>query len=198
MLWCHVCQPQRCRGWRPDPAGRAVAECRFANCRWFGKRPSASHSPHSAGPNKPVLQESTRRVSLHRRSSRQHVARSCFRPSSNVNVPCPVLARLTRRLSLVSTANSHAFQLSRCYCSRRTLVAGISFAIDQPRHDSTRSCSKSPQSSCTPSGLQSAPVPGWFACPGETCMHAARSKRSGDGVQHPGGNSFPSQDEKRK
>lgn len=77
-------------------------------------------------------------------------------------------------------------------CSARLGDAGISFAIDQPRHDSTRSCSKSPQSSCTPSRLQSAPVPGWFACPGETCMHAARSKRSGDGVQYPGGNSFPS------
>ena len=95
-----------------DPAGRAVAECRFANCRWFGKRPSATHSPHSAGPNKPVLHESTRSVSLHRRSSRQHVARLCSKPS--LNMPCPVLARLNRRLSSVSTANSLAFQLLRC------------------------------------------------------------------------------------
>ena len=75
--------------------------------------------------------------------------------------------------------------------ARKTLVCSADSECQAARlpsinhdNDSTRSCSKSPQSSCIPSRLPSAPVPGWFACPGETCMHAARSKRSEDGVQY--------------
>ncbi len=184
-----------------DPAGRAVAECRFANCRWFGKRPSATHSPHSAGPNKPVLHESTRSVSLHRRSSRQHVARFVLQTFVGYALPRARQAHSTTQLRCRLPTHS---LFSYRHVSRR-LVCSAGLGSQASRcHESTTTMTRlgsarsNPRAAAhPPAGNRRRSADGSRAPVRHACMQQDQNDQEMVSST-PAATDFPSQHKKRK